>query len=208
MGPSMDPRHEVAREAARLLYTGASEEYLHSKEQAARSLGIETKPSNHEVAVELDLLVDEIEGKDRAEIIIKMRGLALGLMRVLSNGKPVLRGSVWRGTARKGSDIDIDVYSSEPGEVKQLLEHSGYEISGVEETVAASGRETRRSTHIKVRLKDEIEGEVVVRPVEEHLLEVRCEVYGDLKRGLRLPELEKLMNTDPLRKFVPGRRYR
>jgi predicted nucleotidyltransferase len=204
----MDPRHEVAREAARLLYTGASEEYMHAKEQAAQSLGIETKPSNHEVAVELDLLADEIEGKDRAEFIIKMRGLALGLMSVLSDVKPVLRGSVWRGTARKGSDIDIDVYSNEPGEVKRLLEDSYYEVSSVEENVAASGRETSRSTHIKVLLEDEIEGEVVVRPVEEHGLEVRCEVYGDIKKGLRFPELEKLMNTDPLRKFVPGRRYR
>jgi predicted nucleotidyltransferase len=204
----MDPRHEVAREAARLLYTGASEEYMHAKEQAARSLGIETMPSNHEVAVELDLLVDENEGQGRAELIIEMRGLALGLMRVLSNTKPVLRGSVWRGTARKGSDIDIDVYSDRPGDVKRLLEDSGYTVSSIEETVAVSGRETLRSTHIMVPLEDGIEGEVVVRPMEELGLEMRCEVYGDIKKGLRLPELEKLMNTDPLRKFVPGRRYR
>jgi len=204
----MDPRRDVAREAARLLYTGASEEYIHAKERAARSLGIETMPSNHEVAVELDTLADEIEGKTRAELIIKMRDIALGLMRVLSNVKPVLRGSVWRGTARKGSDIDIDVYSDEPTEVKKLLEDSGYIVSSSEENVAVSGRLMSRSTHIQVTLEDEIDGEVVVRPTEEHGLEAQCEVYGDVKKGLRLPELEKLMNTDPLRKFVPGRRYR
>ena len=205
---SFDPRREVARETARLLYTGAFEEYLHAKERAARSLGVETMPSNHEVAVELDLLADEIEGKTRAELIIKMRELALGLMRVLSDVRPVLRGSVWRGTARKGSDIDIDVYSNEPVEVKNLLEDSEYSVTGFKEKVAVSGRRISRSTHIQVRLEDDIEGEVVVRPVEEHGLEVRCEVYGDVKKGLRLPELKKLMNTDPLRKFVPGRRYR
>jgi len=204
----MDPRRDVAREAARLLYTGASEEYIHAKERAARNLGVETMPSNHEVAVELDLLADAIEGKTRGELIIQMRGLALGLMRGLSDVKPVLRGSVWRGTARKGSDIDIDVYSNEPSEVKKLLEDSGYIVSGSEENVAVSGRVMSRSTHIQVSLEDEIEGEVVVRPVEEHGLEARCEVYGDVKKGLRLPELEKLMNKDPLRKFVPGRRYR
>ena len=204
----MDPRREVAREAARLLYTGASEEYLHAKERAARSLGVQAMPSNHEVAVELDLLADEIEGKTRAELIIKMRDLALGLMRVLSDVRPVLRGSVWRGTARKGSDIDIDVYSNQPVEVKKLLEDLGYSVTGFKEKVAVSGRGMSRSTHIQVRLEDDIVGEVVVRPVEEHGLEVRCEVYGDVKKGLRLPELEKLMNTDPLRKFVPGRRYR
>lgn len=204
----MDPRSEVAWEAARLLYTGASEEYLHAKERAARSLGVETMPSNHEVAIELDILADEIEGKTRAELIIKMRDLALGLMRVLSDVRPVLRGSVWRGTARKGSDIDIDVYSNDPVEVKRLLEDSGYSVTGFKEKVAVSGRVMSRSIHIQVRLEDDIEGEVVVRPVEEHGLEVRCEVYGDVKKGLRLPELEKLMNTDSLRKFVPRRRYR
>ena len=204
----MDPRSEVAREAARLLYTGASEEYIHAKERAARSLGVETMPSNHEVAIELDILADEIEGKTRAELIIKMRDLALGLMRVLSDVRPVLRGSVWRGTARKGSDIDIDVYSNDPVEVKRLLEDSGYSVTGFKEKVAMSGRVMSRSIHIQVRLEDDIEGEVVVRPVGEHGLEVRCEVYGDVKKGLRLPELEKLMNTDSLRKFVPRRRYR
>jgi len=204
----LDPRSEVAREAARLLYTGASEEYIHAKERAARSLGVETMPSNHEVAIELDILADEIEGKTRAEFIIKMRDLALGLMRVLSDVRPVLRGSVWRGTARKGSDIDIDVYSNDPVEVKRLMEDSGYTVTGFKEKVAVSGRVMSRSIHIQVRLEDDIEGEVVVRPVEEHGLDVRCEVYGDVKKGLRLPELEKLMNTDSLRKFVPRRRYR
>jgi len=165
-------------------------------------------PSNHEVAVELDLLADEIEGKTRAELIIKMRGLALGLMRVLSDVGPALRGSVWRGTARKGSDVDIDVYSNDSIEVKRLLEDSGYSMTGFNEKVAVNGRVMSRSTHIQVRLEDDIEGEVVVRPTEEQGLEVRCEVYVDIKKGLRLPELEKLMNTDPLRKFVPRRRYR
>ena len=204
----MDPRRDVAREAARLIYTGASEEYLHAKERAARSLGVESIPSNHEVALELDILADEIEGKTRAELINKMRELALGLMRVLSDLKPVLSGSVWRGTARKGSDIDIDVYSNEPVEVKKLLEDLGYSVTGFKKKVAVSGRMMSRSTHIQVRLEEDIEGEVVVRPIEEDGLEVRCEVYGDVKKGLRLPELEKLMNTDPLRKFVPRRRYR
>jgi predicted nucleotidyltransferase len=136
-----------------------------------------------------------------------MRRLALELMRVLIQVRPVLRGSVWRGTARKGSDIDIDVYSEEPLEVKKLLEDSGYNVTGFKENVAVSGREMSRSIHIQVLLEDDVQGEVVVRPLEEKSLEVRCEVYGDITKGLRLPELEKLMNTDPLRKFVPRRRY-
>jgi predicted nucleotidyltransferase len=165
-------------------------------------------PSNYEVAIELDILADEIEGKTRAELIIKMRRLAIELMRVLTRVRPVLKGSVWRGTSRKNSDIDIDVYSNKPLEVKKTLEDSGYRVTGFKENLAVSGREMSRSIHIQVRLEDEIEGEIVVRSLEEKGLNVRCEVYGDIKKGLSLPELEKLMNTDPLRKFVSRRRYR
>jgi hypothetical protein len=49
---------------------------------------------------------------------------------------------------------------------------------------------------------------VVIRPPEERGEMERCEIYGDMKKGLRLAELEKLMKTDSLRKFVPGRRYK
>jgi hypothetical protein len=55
---------------------------------------------------------------------------------------------------------------------------------------------------------DGIQGEVVVRPPEERDEAERCEIYGDAKRGLTLANLEKLMKTDPLRKFIPGRRYK
>jgi hypothetical protein len=64
-----------------------------------------------------------------------------------------------------------------------------------------------RSTHVFVVL-NEAKGEVVVRPPEERGEAERCEIYGDVKKGLNLEELEKLMKTDPLRKFVPGRRYK
>ena len=204
----MSLRRQVAREAARLLYTGATEEYKHAKETAAGSLGVETLPSNHEVAVELDQLADEIEGDDRRRLIVKMRELSLGIMEILAEYDPVLRGSVWRGTARKGSDIDIDVYSDRPDVVEGQLTNTGYEVVGSENVVAVHGGRDIRSTHIMVKLEEGILGEVVVRPVEEKDTLDRCEVYGDMKRGLRLRDLEKLMKTDPLRKFVPGRRYR
>ncbi|MCW3991586.1 MAG: hypothetical protein NWE79_02675, partial [Candidatus Bathyarchaeota archaeon] len=66
----------------------------------------------------------------------------------------------------------------------------------------------RRSHHIAVRLEEGYEAEVVVRPPGERGEAERCEIYGDLKRGLSIPELEKLMRRDPLRRFVPRRRWR
>ena len=73
---------------------------------------------------------------------------------------------------------------------------------------AVKGGRTINSKHLSVQLTDGPVAEVVVRPVEEETDVERCEIYGDLKQGIKLPELEKLMRTDPLRKFVPRRRYR
>jgi predicted nucleotidyltransferase len=203
----MDPRGEVAREAARLLYTGAAEEYKHAKEQAARNLGVNAKPSNYEVAQELDLLSDETEGEERKRLLVTMRGQALTLMRLLSEYDPVLTGSVWRGTARRGSDVDINVYSSNPGVVESKLRSAGYSVEDSREEVFTQRGRTIHSTHIFMALEG-AKAEVVVRPPEESGETERCEIYGDMKKGLRLAELEKLMKTDPLRKFVPGRRYK
>jgi hypothetical protein len=203
----MDPRGEVAREAARLLYTGAAEEYKQAKDQAARNLGVNAKPSNYEVALELDLLADQTGGEERKRLLVTMRDHALALMRLLSEYDPVLTGSVWRGTARRGSDVDINVYSSDPGDVESKLRSAGYSVEVSKEEVFTQRGRTMRSTHVFVVL-NEAKGEVVVRPPEERGEAERCEIYGDMKKGLRLAELEKLMKTDPLRKFVPGRRYK
>lgn len=204
----LDSRRRVAREAARLLYSGAFREYKQAKEEAARSLSSDSMPSNFEVALELDLLADEAEGADRKRIIQEKRCDAITVMKVLSHFNPRLIGSVWRGTARKDSDIDIAVYSADPDAVTETLKASGFAITGVEEsTVSERGRQ-RRSRHISLRLVDGNEVEVVVRPLEERDEHERCDIYGDLKRGATLPELERLMKADPLRKFVPERRWR
>ena len=204
----MNPRRRVAREAARLLYTGSCGEYKQAKEEAALTLGVEAVPSNYEVAVELDLLADEVEGEGRQRLIIRMRRDALKVMRALAEFDPRLMGSVWRGTARRGSDIDIVVYESRPDEVVGRLAAAGFTVGDVEEAVASEGGRLRRSHHIAVRLEEGYEAEVVVRPPGERGEAERCEIYGDLKRGLSIPELEKLMRRDPLRRFVPRRRWR
>lgn len=203
----MEPRERVAKEAARLLYTRASEEYKHAKEQAASSLGLDAMPSNYEVAVELDLLANQFEDEDRSKMLLEMRNEALRAMRALADYSPRLMGSVWRGTARRGSDLDIDAYSDRPEEVESTLNRIGYVVDRSEDVVVNKSGLTIRTRHLTIRL-NEFDVEVVVRPSEERGRAERCEIYGDLKRGLDLSGLEKLMKTDPLRKFVPRRRRR
>ena len=106
-------REEVAHEAARLLYYQVYKEYKDAKESAAASLNTKTLPSNFEIAHELDRISEELEGPDRLKRLLEMRKIAIQIMRVLKEHKPTLIGSVWRGTSRKGSDVDIIIYSNE-----------------------------------------------------------------------------------------------
>lgn len=197
----MSDRSSVAREAARLLYSGAAEEYIQAKEMAAASLGAKSTPSNYEVAIELDRLADEAEGGVRQRRLTEMRGKALALMKDLKGFSPRLIGSVWRGTARMGSDIDVVVLARSPSDLEAPL--ADYEIRERGEVNFKGGV---HAYHFKIDLGGD-EAEVVVRDPAEYE-EERCDIYGDVKRGLTLAELERLLRTDPIRKFVPRRRSR
>ena len=204
----MSSRQDVAREAARVLYNRSVKEYKDAKEIAAASLGSKVLPSNYEIAIELDRLTDELEGSDRQTMLIEMRKISLKLMQVLKELDPVLIGSVWRGTVRIGSDIDIVVYHPSPDSVLEKVSQV-YEIVGSEHKTFTIEGLPRSSVHINFKSGD-YEGEVVVRPPEDRdaYRDERCETYGDFKRGIRLTELEKLMSADPLRRFIPKRRNR
>ena len=203
----MPTRTEVAREAARLLYNRTIKEYKDAKDMAAASLGTRALPSNYEVAVELDRLVEEREGSDRLTRLIELREIAVTVMKLLSEYDPVLIGSVWRGTPRQGSDIDIVVYCDNPEEIEEKL--AELDLTGSEQKTFTLGGLPRTSTHIAAQVKGHTV-EVVVRPTRdrEYYREERCETYGDIKRGIQLPELEKLIQLDPLRRFIPKRRNR
>ena len=197
-----EDRAAVAREAARLLYTGACEEYIQAKEAAAVGLGVRATPSNFEVAEELDRLADEAEGKERPRFLIEMREAALSVMKALEGFVPRLIGSVWRGTAHIGSDIDLVAYSSDSGAVREALRGFGIKREG--EVRFKGGIRAHRFLVNAAGF----EAEVVVRdPADAHQPE-RCDIYGDPKTGLTAPELERLLLTDPQRRFIPRKRPR
>ena len=193
----------MAREAAWLLYTKQAHEYKMAKEEAARTLGARVLPSNLEVALELDRLADELEGPARAERLVQMRREALAIMRVLAAFGPRLIGSVWRGIAHRGSDIDIEVFCDEPGRVEDLLKQAGYRVVGKELVEKQENGRLVASYHLRLALPSGREAEVIVRPEAEHGRTRRCEIFGDSLRGLGLRELEELLARDPLRKFLP-----
>lgn len=199
----MEPRKRIAREAARLLYRGYEEEYIEAKKRAARELSLSSMPSNFEVAVELDRLAEEFEGRNRIERLKNMRRTALNIMSLIEDYEPRLIGSVWRGTARKGSDIDISVYSTDLMEIKNRLDQR-YSIKRIERKKYSLDKMPKTSHHIYLTAGG-YNAEVVVRHPKDRHPEY-CEIYGDRKRGLTFKELDKLMREDPLRKFIPNKR--
>ncbi len=200
---SASVKQRVAREAATLLYTSQENEYKQAKLKAAQTLGTRVLPSNKEVANELDLLADELEGPSRQQRIIQMRREALEIMTALKDFQPVLIGSVWRGTANRHSDIDIVAFSSQPDRVLTILEQKGYEITKTEWQSAPKMNRGDRSFHIYLHLQSGDQVEVVVRSLERLKQKVQDEIYGDTVTGLNIRELNNVLRENPTRKFTP-----
>jgi predicted nucleotidyltransferase len=196
-------KSRVAREAATLLYFGAEKEYKQAKKRAARTLGTHFLPSNLEVAVELDKIAEENEGENRKLRLIKMRKEALEIMKLLDAYCPVLIGSVWRGTIRLGSDIDIAVYADEPQEIVNLLKAQGIKVSKTIWTTVNKHGKTLASLHVYAETLTKCGLEIVVRSSEEAGQKRKCEIFGDQIKGLKIHELERLLKDNPTGKFIP-----
>jgi len=194
---------KVAREAATLLYFGAEKEYKQAKLKAAKTLGAHFLPTNLEVAIELDKIAEENEGSTRKERLIQMRKEALKTMLVLREHCPLLIGSVWRGTIRRGSDIDIAVYHDLPDEILLLLEKAGFRISKTEWTAVTKKGKHEASFHIYVETSDKQTAELVVRSSEQTSRKRKCEIFGDEIKGLNIRELERVLKESPAQKFTP-----
>jgi predicted nucleotidyltransferase len=198
-----DLRRKIAREAATLLYFGAEKEYKQAKLKAAKTLGVHFLPSNLEVALELDKIAEENEGPTRQERLIQMRKEALKIMAILKKYGPILIGSVWRGTTRQGSDIDIALYHDVPDEILNILKKNNIKISKTEWTTETKRGKPEASFHIYVETAGKQMAELVVRSSEEAMHRRKCEIFGDELKGLNVQELERVLRENPAQKFIP-----
>jgi predicted nucleotidyltransferase len=199
----VDLRCKIAKEAAVLLYFGAEKEYKQAKLKAAKTLGSHFLPTNREVALELDKIAEENEGPARKERLVQMRTDALKAMKILEAYSPLLIGSVWRGTIRRGSDIDIALYHDSPSEIVNLLKANGFDVSKTEWVTVTKKGKTEISFHMYMETSEKQRIEIVVRSSEEASRKRKCEIFGDEIRGLNIRELEKLLKENPARQFVP-----
>src|SRR5438132_9179981 len=147
-------RQAIALEAARLMYERVESEYFTAKRKAAKRLcrgGLkpEDLPSNAEIRDQIQLFARLHEGDKRTQHLREMRIEALRLMRLLRPFRPRLIGSVMTGHVRKGSDIDLHVFSNSAALITDLLEKEGYAYD-VERKQIVKHQQARIFTHIHV----------------------------------------------------------
>src|SRR3954462_4705771 len=147
-------RQTIALEAARLMYERVETEYFTAKRKAAKRLcrgNVKPSdlPSNSEIRDQIQLYARLHEGDKRTVHLKEMRLAALGMMRLLRQFKPRLIGSVMTGHIRKGSDIDLHVFTNSPALVAEVLENEGYQFD-VERKQIVKHNESRIFTHIHV----------------------------------------------------------
>jgi len=197
-------RRKVAREAAVLLYFGSEKEYKQAKVKAAEALRTHVLPSNREVALELDTIADETEGAARKQRLTQMRQEAYETMTAIKAYNPILIGSVWRGTIRRGSDIDIALCHDQPEQIVNLLANSNLSIVKTEWTRVTKQGKTEASFHIFGETTTKNKVEVVVRSRENAGRKRKCEIFGDEITGLNLKQLEKVLAENPTMQFLPA----
>ncbi len=196
-------KKRVAREAALLLYTSQEKEYKQAKRRAAQTLGSRVLPSNLEIAEELDRIAEDREGVSRKELLLRMRREAHKIMKALMKFNPLLVGSVWRGTARQNSDIDIVTFYQDQLQVLRQLQKFNFDVESSEWRSVTKEGKKEASFHIHVALPSGDKAEVVVRGIDYVGKPERCETYGDARTGLNLTHLTKILKKNPLQKFVP-----
>ena len=200
---SMSLRQKIAREAANLLYLGFEKEYKQAKLKAANTFGMHFLPTNLEVARELDRIAEENEGVIRRKRLVRMRKQALKLMNTLKTYNPVLIGSVWRGTINRKSDIDIVVYNDEPNDVLATLRQNKLKVLRTQRMTVTKQGQKKTSLHLHLDLPTREKAEVIVRSLEEINKKNECEIFGDTVKGLNIRELEKTLEKNPAKRYVP-----
>src|SRR5262249_11579176 len=130
-------RVRIAAEAARLMYEEGIKQYFTAKRMACKRLlghagGKKMRyrpsdlPSNGEIRDALLALAELAEGSKRTRRLFAMRIVARGARGALAPFEPRLIGSVSTGHIRRGSDIDIQVFTADEGALEAHLRALGW----------------------------------------------------------------------------------
>jgi hypothetical protein len=191
-------RQSIALEAARLMYERVESEYFTAKRKAAKRLCRGTikpsdLPSNSEIRDQIQLFARIHEGEKRTQNLKEMRLTALHMMRLLRLFKPRLIGSVMTGHIRKGSDIDIHVFTNGVSLVTGILENEGYQFD-VERKHIVKHQESRIFTHIHVHDRFNCELTVYAEDLAHYVF--KSSITGKAIERASIRELEEMLQQE------------
>lgn len=191
-------RQAIALEAARLMYERTESEYYTAKRKAAKRLcpgGVKPSdlPSNAEIRDQIQLFARLHEGESRTRHLREMRLEALRLMRLLRAFRPRLIGSVMTGHVRKGSDIDLHLFTDSVSLVTDLLEQEGVQFD-VERKQIVKHNESRVFTHVHVF--DRFNFELTIYAEDKAHYVFRSSITGKAIERASIRELEELLQRE------------
>ena len=108
--------HDVTATAARLVVEEGLD-FGAAKNRAIRALGLHPRsamPSNAELELAVRAYIDAFCADTQPHELYALRELALEWMQRLEHFHPYLSGAVWRGTATRASDIQIELFCDDP----------------------------------------------------------------------------------------------
>lgn len=159
---SLEIRQQLASEAARLIYEEGVEQYFDAKRLAAKRIfgrgggkkmsryRPQDLPSNGEIQAALREIVQFTEGDFSQQRLFTMRVIALETMKALEPFSPRLIGSVSTGHVRRGSDIDLHVFTNNIEEIEAHIHQLGWRFKMRQVTIRVSGQ-YKDYTHIHTK---------------------------------------------------------
>ncbi len=196
--PSMNRsklRRQIAFGAACLMYQRQESEYFRAKQKAARRIcrgwiKPADLPSNAEIRDEIQALARLYEGDQRTTNMREMRLEALRMMRLLYRFRPRLIGSVLTGHVRKGSDIDLHVFSDSVAAVALTLDEEGA-LYDVERKRVRKHGEEHVFTHIHVT--DRFPFELTIYAADKAHFVFKSSITGKAIERASIAQLEELL---------------
>ncbi len=192
-------RSQIALLAARLMYERKESEYFTAKRKAARQMGVESRfrpkdiPSNAEIREQILSLAQLYEGDARRKNLMAMRLAALRMMRLLDAFHPRLIGSTLTGHTRKGSDIDLHVFTNHVSAITTVLEDHGQPFTLERKRVRKQGEE-RVFTHLHVARRFDFE--LTVYDADKVNYGFKSSITGRLIERASIAELERLLERE------------
>ena len=191
-------RRQIAFEAARLMYARQESEYFRAKLKAAKRLckgwvKPSDLPSNREIRDQIQTFARTYEGESRLHELRDMRIEALRMMRMLRLFRPRLIGSTLTGHVRRGSDIDLHVFSDHVDAVAAALEGEGIDFEIQRKLVRKLGVE-RTYTHIHIA--ERFPFELTVYPADLAHFVFKSSITGKAIERASIAKLEQFLQAE------------